>query len=284
MRGLALAVALSITLVSSAAALHDVDEPAAEAPRVRVTTSEGSFTVELDAKRAPAHVAGFLSRVGDDVNAPDRYVGSVLCTARADGFLVFGCRPRVRAEARPEPLEPAAPIPDEIDARALGLHTRMLEDRREVDWLWQQEIYPRHRALAESGRPIPEGLAALVGTVRTGGPQAAWRVLGRSRLWLFEQLGFVYRAGASGAAVEPFVLASANVWPGESDARFLVPLTRMSERDGRATVYGRVIEGKDVLDRIARLPSSRARVPRAEVSIVRTERLHDGVGVLGSAE
>lgn len=234
---------------------------------VRIVTTSGPITVELDPDRAPETVARFLGRAA-------AYEGLVLCESRAHGFLVFGCT----AEEPPPGVKPSPPageppLPDEIDAEAMGLAHRKIEGNPERDRLWQQEVFPRASALEEAGRPLPKGLRALVEAVRREGTGAFTRLDGMSRKAYLEALGYEFRSGASPHRVLRGALATASLWPGEADGRFLVALADLPDRDGRATVFGRVVEGWGVLDAIARIPVDKGHRPREPVRLVKVERI-----------
>lgn len=230
------------------------------------------FTIELYPDLAPLTVARFLARAG--VAAPsgeDRrtflYAGSVLCESRAHGYLVFGCVPPAPGALSPEPPRRESATPDEIDARSMGLGALTNSEPREREWLWQQEIFPRYLRLREEGKTVPPGLERLVDAIRVGGASASSSLDGKSRLEYLESIGYRYVSGRSSLRVARGVLATANVWPGEADERFLVALDDLPDRDGRATVFGRVVEGWDALDAIQAIPVDKSHHTIRPVSV-----------------
>ncbi len=247
------------------------NEPPAPAtrPRVEVRTSVGPFVVELFPELAPRNVELFLERAGlrPRREGVGNLVGSEVCASWPHGYLVFGCLPA-------EPGRPSRPIPesvrapDEIDGVAMGLGEEILDDPARVDLLWQLELWPRVLALEGAGRPLPRGLAHLAEQIRREGPAAARSILGWSRLRLLEAAGWRWTPGGSPLRVRRGVLATANRWPGEADARFLVALADLPERDGRATVWGRVVAGWTTLDAIADIPLDNEHRPRQPVTIL----------------
>ena len=72
------------------------------------------------------------------------------------------------------------------------------------------------------------------------------------------------------------VLATASIWPDSADERFLVALADLPERDGRATVFGRVLQGLTVLDRSAALPVSKSHVPLEPIKILEMRAVTNG--------
>jgi cyclophilin family peptidyl-prolyl cis-trans isomerase len=251
--------------------------PAAEnPPRVAVHTSEGCFALELYPELAPANVRLFLAAAGladpPSGGTAGEWRDSIVCESRAHGFLVFGCVPPARPAGKPRPVERSAPTPDEIDAAAMGLAADAILDPREVEGLWQREMVPRWRTLEARGEPIPPRLDRLVRDLRRRGMVATGQLAGQSRLWYLETLGYRFRAGASPLRVERGAVATAARWPGEADARFLVALSDIPERSGRATVFGQVVEGWSTLERIAAQPVTKSHVPREPIAIERVER------------
>lgn len=266
-----------MSVLSTAALLtpaYAAPPEAVDAIRVVVETNFGPFTVELYPREAPANVARFLARAGGGplpagVREVAPYAGSQLCESRAHGYLVFGCVPHDGGPERPRAPRKEPPAPDEIDAAALGLGTRTIDDPADVNWLWQSEIVPRYTRLREAGKPVPAGLEALVDGLERDGTAATARLAGTSRQLYLEALGFRYAPGLSARPVARGAVATANTWPDEADERFLIALDDMPERDGRATVFGRVVDGWNTVLAIAELPVDKLRRPLAPVHVTR---------------
>ncbi|MDQ7008342.1 MAG: peptidylprolyl isomerase [Acidobacteriota bacterium] len=233
-----------------------------EDPRVVLRTSLGPVEIALFPAVAPVTVQRFLARAGAaGGDGPVSYRGTVVCELRAGGWVTWGCRPGAESGARPGPSGRAGEQPDEIDARAMGLGGRSLGDAAARQNLWQLEIYPRYRHLVDAGRAVPLGLETLIEGLRRRGMAGTDALEGRSRLWLLEALGFEYTRGRSPWPVQRGAVATANLWPGEADERFLLAFRDLPARDGRATVFGRVVGGWDVLETIERLEVDKSHVP-----------------------
>lgn len=261
---------LRVLLLLALAALSMTTQ-AEEARQVELQTSAGSIVIELYPDRAPQTVKRFLARAGlsdDGVTADLEYLNTGICQLYAQAFVVFGCPPPAGEDPRPKPSGKAQVQPDEIDAKALRLDRRILTDPKEIDRLWQLEIYPRYLKLRGQSRAIPKGLAALVAAIKTEGIAAKNKLKGRSQAWYLEQVGFEYHEGLSGLAIERGMLATASTWPGEADERFLIAFAPLPERDGRATVFGRVISGWETLDKIRAIPLRKGHLPTEEIRIL----------------
>jgi hypothetical protein len=175
----ALAVAGLALFTPAAADERAASGAPAEPVRVVVETTHGSFTIELYPELAPRTVARFLERAeGGGATAgasPVPYAGLQVCESRPHGHLILGCQPPEDPAAKPRAPRAEPPLPDEIDAVEMGLDERILTDPARIDWLWQQEIYPRYRQLKARGEPIPDGLRRLVSAIHERGPEAASR-------------------------------------------------------------------------------------------------------------
>ncbi|MBP7146045.1 MAG: peptidylprolyl isomerase [Acidobacteria bacterium] len=240
---------------------------------VVVDTTAGSFSLELHGEEAPATVARFLARAGlgppPEGSTVVPYAGTQMCESRAHGYLVFGCAAFALEGPPPGAPRGDAPQPDEIDAAAMGLGRRLLDDPKTIEDLWQRELFPRYSRLREAGKPVPPGLAALVDAIVRGGTANTALLAGKSRLWYLQAIGYEYAAGRSARPLERGAIATANTWPGEADARFLLALAPLPDRDGRATVFGRVASGWDVIDAIQRIPVNKGHRSLTPVLITR---------------
>lgn len=242
-------------------------EPA-ERVRVAVHTSEGTFEAEVYPRLAPETVRLFLARAAGDAPAEAApYAGTQVCEVRGSVHVVFGCQPFENTGPKPVAARLGPQAPDEIDGRAMGLGEQILSDDKTVHALWQLEVFPRWGELHDAGRPVPAGLASLVEAFKAKGSAAEAGLRGRSKLWYLEAIGFSYRDGLSPLRVTRGSLATFTMWPGEADERFLVALDDLTERDGRATVFGRVVSGWETIERIASLPPDNARRPLRPVLI-----------------
>ncbi len=272
----AAACALSLPGMASVALAGPETAAGAATPQpvqVEVRTDFGPIRLELDPAAAPATVARFLARAGlapapAGVERVFPYAGSWACELRAHGFVTLGCAPYELAAPKPKGPGIEPPTPDEIDGAALGLGRRTLGDTVQRDWLWQSEVFPRYVALREKGKPVPPGLAALVAAVEKEGVVATARLDGMSRLAYLEALGYRYVGGRSSHPVERGSVLTANRYPGEADERFLIALAPIPDRDGRGTVFGRVVDGWETLAAMERAPVEKGHRPLSPIRIL----------------
>ena len=253
----------------------------AEPVRITIHTDQGDVRAELFSALAPETVRLFLARakgapavsdpavgaaaVGDPAVAA--YAGTQVCETRGSVHVVFGCQPFENSGPKPHAAKLGPQAPDEIDGRAMGLGAQILNDMKTVHALWQLEVFPRYTQLSDSGKVVPARLAHMFDEFLHKGSDAEDMLLGKTKLFYLEAMGFTYHDGLSPLRVTKGSLATFTMWPGDADERFLVALDDLTERDGRATVFGRVVEGWDVLDRIQRIPTDKARRPETPVRI-----------------
>ena len=227
----------------------------APVPHVVVTTELGSFTIELDPQHAPETVAFFL----DNLSA---YEGSTICRLQNPQYITVGCSSEDNRQRPPKPIVASAPPPpDEIDGAALALNEIVLDDPAVVHTRWQREIYPRSRALKEDARELPEGLSAWIRDFEENGEAATKSIQGITELEYLQGLGYEYRNGGSAVPFDQRVVTTAGKFPGETDAQFMIGLSRQPQFDGRVTVFGHIVEGWDTIERIQRLKLDKTRRP-----------------------
>jgi cyclophilin family peptidyl-prolyl cis-trans isomerase len=224
-------------------------------PYVTVTTDLGSFTIELDSQHAPETVRFFL----DNLSA---YKGSTICRLQNPQFMIFGCSSEDNRQRPPQPIAANGPPPsDEIDGVALALNEITLDDPAVVHTRWQREIYPRYMTLKEDAREMPKGLAAWIHDFEENGEAATKSIRGITELEYLQGLGYEYRSGGSAVPFDQRVVTTTGKFPGETDARFMIGLSRQPQFDGRVTVFGHIVEGWDTIQRIQRLKLDKTRRP-----------------------
>lgn len=252
---------------------HRIDVQATTMPRVEWITTEGSIIFELDVHRAPLRSASFIEMVErTQASTGDGYANSALCRIQNPLWIGFGCLEDA-SRALPLTAVPSHGLdwPDEIDGPAMQLDQVRFDDKKYLHEVWQREIYPYWQSLVNAGKPVPETLQTWIDTLHMEGTQAESQLLGMDRLTWLSGMGFEWVEGGSIAPFDRGVLASYGSWPRQGDARFVIGLARYPKLDGRVTVFGRVVEGWDVIERIRRLPIDKSRRPRVPFAVIDAE-------------
>ena len=266
-----LVLALAVTTGAATSSFAQASSGSATPTRVVIESNVGSFTLELDPTAAPETVRRFLAR---------RYEGLQLCESRAHGYLVFGCSPfRLDGPKGDAPHREPSLI-EEVDGIAMGLQRQPIEDPQPIEWLWQQEIFPLYMQLHDRNKPIPPGLQSLIDAAKNKGTAAIDLLRGKTRLWYLTQLGHTFTPGRSAARFTRGAVGVASFWPAVGDERFVIALTDLPERDGRATVFGRVADGWPTWERIEGLPvdKSHRTLTAVLITAIHTESHAPGEG------
>jgi len=90
----------------------------------------------------------------------------------------------------------------------------------------------------------------------------------------YENLGYEYTDALPSRQPVRGVVAMANSGPGTNGSQFFIPLVDTPWLAGKHTVFGKVIEGMDVVDRIGVVPVSEGGKPRTDV-VIQSLRLYE---------
>jgi|GEM_PF-1784412 len=183
-----------------------------------VTTTEGSFTIDLYANNAPFTVDNFVS-----LSNADFYDDSSFNRVIANFIIQAG-------QAKSGVVVPQT-ISDEINADSLGLDTITVGKA-----YWLSTIYNvNDSATADFS---PENLSRYGSyTVKS---------------FFHDILGYIYRTDVTSVKADPWCVGMANSGPNTASSQFFVITADAAQRhlDGRYTIFGKVTEGFDTLEAI----------------------------------
>ena len=230
------------------------DENAPPNPTCTIKTSLGDIEVELFDQKAPKTVANFMglaegtkefvdSKTGKKVKRPF-YDGLIFHRVIKDFMIQGGCPLGTGSGG------PGYRFEDEIDAVGLGLDKikavdsqgrahpiLMIRDQKDYNKLLIVPLYKKLGITSqeEMDQRRPELLKALE-------EQTAQDVL--------QNMGYRYSAKGSPHPLKRGVLAMANAGPDTNGSQFFINLVDTEWLTGKHTVFGRVIRGMAIADKI----------------------------------
>lgn len=249
--------------------------PPAETPKnpvALIKTSLGEIRVELFARQAPRTVESFLglangtrefkdARTGEMVKRP--FFDGLTFHRVIDGFMIQGGCPLGNGTGGP-----GYRFKDEINGKSLGLDkVKAFTNGQPHTWLGihtqaqfnQQIVRP---LLAQMGIRDQETLQKRMAEVKQ-------RVDALTLLDVYRNLGYVYDESLESSPMKRGMLAMANSGPNTNGSQFFINTVDNGHLTGKHTVFGRVIEGMEAVDRIAKVPVSKpACTPMEPVKIL----------------
>lgn len=251
-------------------ALEDPNDPVAV-----IKTSMGDIHVELFALEAPKTVANFLGLAQGTKEFKDPKTGEMVKRPYFDGlnfhrvikdFMLQGGCPLGTGTG-----SPGYTFEDEIDAQALGLaDLKALENGRPHGWLgirgqpdYQQKVL--QPLLRQMGITSQQDLDARKDEVQK-------RVDALTIKDVYELAGYKYLDGVGAHKPLKGVLAMANSGPNTNGSQFFINLKDTEWLTGKHTVFGKVIQGMDVVEKIGEVKTGPGDKPLAPVKILSIRR------------
>ena len=273
-----LALVALVPLAGADEAALPVESP--DNPVAVIKTSMGDVYVELFVKEAPKTVANFLGLAEGTKEFKDPTTEQTVARPYYDGlvfhrviknFMIQGGCPLGTGSG-----DPGFKFEDEIDATALGLaDMKVLEDGAPNKLLnirnrqqWQQKVLlPLLRNLGIA--PTPEEVQANEAKIKT-------RLDTLTIKELYEWEGYRYQEGTGAHAPKKGVLAMANSGPNSNGSQFFLNLVDTDWLMGRHTVFGKIVKGMDVVEKIGGVAvAGGSNKPTQDVKILSIRRLGD---------
>ena len=245
-------------------------------PVVVMNTSHGNVTIELLEKEAPETVQNFIGLAEGTKEFTDPTTGEKVKKPFYDGLIFH----RVIKEFMVQggcPLgsgmgDPGYKFKDEINADSLGLQNLKVIDEKQGlhEYL---RVYPQQRIQQMIAQPIFTKLG--INSQETfQAKQAEFQEEIKKRVEtltikkLYEGMGYKYDESLTSSPMKTGFLAMANSGPNTNGSQFYINLKDNRYLDGKHTVFGKVIDGMDVVEKIATVKTGAQDKPEEDVKII----------------
>lgn len=243
-------------------------------PVALLQTSAGDIYLELFEKDAPETVANFLNLAEGKKEFKDPKTGEMVKRPFYDGlkfhrvikdFMLQGGCPLGTGTG-----DPGYKFKDEINAAALGLDKIKLP---EVQFSLQNEV---QRYQMQIGQKLGIYSQADVEAKRDQIQQEMDRLSQMRLQELYEASGYQYDSTLQSHKAVRGALAMANAGPNTNGSQFFINQIDTPWLDGKHTVFGRVVKGLEVVDKICNAPVNAQSQPDPEIKIVKVEVIQRG--------
>ena len=253
-------------------------------PLALVKTSLGDFVVELFVKETPETVGNFLGLAEGTKEFTDpvsgekvkrHYFDGQIFHRVIDGFMIQGGDIQGTGSGGP-----GYRFKNEINGKALGLDKIKAVDvsvpGRPVPHKWLQTALrdPNGFGLFVV-RPVYEKLGITSAEEAQARMKEIEAAVGELTLLdVYQNMGFTFLDEGNSHPMKRGTLAMANAGPGTNGSQFYVNLVDNEYLNGKHTVFGRVVKGMDVVEKIGKVKvSPQGNRPIEEVKILSVRRL-----------
>ena len=267
MKNLIITLAITLTGMLSAAEANN--------PIVTMVTNHGNVTIELLQKSAPETVKNFIGLAegtkpfinssGQKVTKP--FYDGLIFHRVIKNFMIQGGCPLGTGTGKPGYV-----FKDEINADSLGLQNAKVfdEEKGAHEYL---RVYPQQKVLQMIAQPIFEKLGITSQELFLEKQkefeiehQKAMKTL--TLKTLYQGMGYRYDDKLTSFPMKTGFLAMANSGPNTNGSQFYINLKDNRYLDGKHTVFGKVIEGMDVIQKIATVQKDARSKPLQPVKII----------------
>lgn len=240
-------------------------------PVCRIVTNMGTIDIELFDDEAPETVDNFIGlAMGEKEytnpqtgrNVIDNYYDGLIFHRVIDGFMIQGGCPLGTGTGGP-----GYTFEDEINADSLGLDESPAFDAQgrpsNLLGIRTQEDFSRLIVIPltqKMGITTQEELDSRLAEVQQ-------RISELSLKDAYELQGYRYNTGRESHEPERGMIAMANSGPNTNGSQFFINLIDTPWLAGKHTVFGRVIDGMDVVDTIGKVKTDGANKPLSPVTI-----------------
>jgi peptidyl-prolyl cis-trans isomerase A (cyclophilin A) len=276
--GLTVLNACSRTPKNKAEALKDVKEKMRKEsnPIAVIETSMGTITVELYRHAAPNTVANFISLArgekeftdADGKPAKRPYYDGLIFHRVIPNFMIQGGDIKGNGTGGP-----GYQFADEINAKALGLDKIKVSSSpmamQEVQQVARNEVYRKlnikNQADLNAKMKQAEALFAA--------EQAKWKE--KSLEELYTARGITFTPNLESESNTRGAVSMANAGPNTNGSQFFINVVDNTYLDGKHTVFGRVLAGLDVAEKITKVDRDQQDRPKTPVKMTKVTILEN---------
>lgn len=230
-------------------------------PVVRMQTTSGDIYIELFEKDAPETVANFIGLAEGTKEFTDPKTKAKVKRPFYDGlkfhrvinnFMMQGGCPLGSGTG-----DPGYKFKDEINAASLGLAQVKVADAPYAGRDMQMYIGRKLNIYSQ------EDAQARMAEIQT-----EWNNVSQiSVADLYAATGYVYDAALQSHKAVRGVIAMANSGPNTNGSQFFINQVDTPHLDGKHTVFGQVVKGMDIVDKICNAPVGPGDQPKPEIKI-----------------
>lgn len=262
-----------ITLFIAFAGILQAQE--AKNPIVTMVTNHGEVTIELLAKSAPETVQNFIglaegtkewtNPAGEKVKTP--FYDGLIFHRVINNFMIQGGCPSGTGRGKP-----GYTFKDEINADSLDLHEAKVFDK-EKGFHQYLRSYPPQKIQQMMAQPIFTKLGIDSQEKLKAKEKEFAQELAKSKETitlkeLYAAQGYKYDAKLTSFPMKAGYLAMANSGPNTNGSQFYINLKDNRYLDGKHTVFGKVIAGMEVVQKIATVKTGAQNTPVEKVQII----------------
>ncbi|MDP6957945.1 MAG: peptidylprolyl isomerase [Planctomycetota bacterium] len=269
---------IAITLLTMAG-VTKAQEEAKKNPVVLMKTSMGDITFELFSKEAPKTVQNFLDlaegkkefkdlKTGEQAKRP--FFDGLVFHRIIDNFMIQGGCPQGSGMGGP-----GYSFEDEINADALGLDKMKVIDEKGAPNRWLMV-----RSQQDFQRVIIGPLCQKMGIKSQEDFEARKKELQENvnKMTIkdaYENMGYKYDSSRPAHKPLKGVLAMANSGPNTNGSQFFINLVDTPWLTGKHTVFGKVIKGMDVVEKMGKVEVGPGSKPKVDVKIISIRRVEE---------
>lgn len=245
-------------------------------PLAVLETDKGRIVIELYDEVAPKTVANFTGLATGEKEYTDKE-GNKTTGRFYDGLTFHRVIPNFMIQGGdPEGTGRGGPgfrFKDEINADALGLDTLKLKDAPQYnrDAQMAMSTILRNEAQNDLGinlssrEQVEKNRQRLQNYAKRKGPQIQKKVEQMNIKEVLEMAGYQFTDDLPSVPNEKYTIAMANAGPNTNGSQFFINLNDNKHLNGKHTVFGKVIKGKDIAEAIVKVKRDSVNKPETPV-------------------